>query len=212
MGVFIRNNHDGNNQCNSKTSTADRHTERYKMSGEAVKTLRGNRRGGRRNRDVRIQGDTTGLHLGNLLPGRRAGDKLILEMCSPRRLEGPSDRAKERVEYLARLDYSLRVNGRFLALVQCGRGCAVQKAELFVIPYRLNLVDAVGHADTCAAAGGLPVLRPVNAELGEDLIHGSHKLVHLLERVTWRHGDAKTLFTNSDGRVVDRLDVDIMFR
>lgn len=182
-----------------------------KVSREAGDALRGDRRGRRWDGDVRVQGDATGLHLGNLLPGLRAGHKLILEMRRPRCLEGPSDGAKEGVEYLARLDYSLHVNGRFLTFVQRGRGCAVQKTELFVVPYRLNFIDAVRHADTRAAAGGLPVLRPVNAELAEDLVHGSHKLVHLLERVARRYCDAETLFTNSDSRIIDRLHVDVVF-
>lgn len=179
----------------SRAGTPGRSIYRYTESEEASVVVAnvdlhgkwGSRRG---HGDVPAQGYTASLHLGELLFRRCPGDKLVLEVCGPGCLKGTSDGAEEGVKYFAGLCHSLRVNRRFLAFVKSGGCRAVQETKLCVIPHRLNMINAVWHANTSAATGEFPILSPVDAELAEYSVDCSYELVHLLHSVTGSHSDA----------------------
>ena len=56
-----------------------------------------------------------------------------------------------------------------------------------------------------------PISESVDTEFRKDLVYCAHEFVYLFESVTGGNCNAQAFFATSDGGVVDRLDVDVMF-
>lgn len=72
--------------------------------------------------------------------------------------------------------------------------------------------DGLGrHANTDATADGLPISDALKLELVEDRVDCVDEMVQLFSVVSGSRSDSETFFANSDGRVVDGLNVDAVF-
>lgn len=166
---------------------------------------------GRGKRDISIEWHAAaGFHQGQLLPRRQRS--VLCFIHRPRCLDRSADGSEQRFEHITRLGYRMSINHGALAVPQHMRCRAVQQPELRVRPDRVDMrfLRSVRHTDARTATKTLPVLKPVDSELREDLVDGKHELVHLLERMSGRDSDAESFLAASDGRVVDGLDVDVM--
>lgn len=94
-------------------------------------------------------------------------------------------------------------------LLKSNRGGTIRQAELLVRPDGLNR-GSVGHSDTSAAAGGLPLPNTLQAKSIENVVNRGDKVGNLLGSVTGSGSDTQALLTNRDSGIVDGLNVDLV--
>ena len=95
------------------------------------------------------------------------------------------------------------------ALTQHARRGAVQQPELRVRPDGLDGLR-VRDADAGVPAERRPVRGALDVELGEDRVDGAREARDLLDVVAGGDGEPEALFAPRDGRIVDRLHVDVV--
>lgn len=103
----------------------------------------------------------------------------------------------------------MRINDGLLTGLQYAGCGTVQQTKLFIRPDGLNRLR-VRNADARVAAELAPVRGAFDTELGEDRVDSVRETRNLLDIVTGSDGEPETLLTACDGRVVDRLHVDIV--
>lgn len=94
-----------------------------------------------------------------------------------------------------------------LAILQDHGSGSIFQAELSVGPDGRN-GSSDGHSDTGAASESLPFGSTLDAERVEDGVNGRDEVIQLGSVVAGSGRDAETFFADSDGGVVDRLNVD----
>lgn len=109
---------------------------------------------------------------------------------------------------LSNLD-SVVPDDKFGAFRKTLRSRAVFEAELDIRPNRLDL-GSLGDSDAGHAAHSSPVGGALELELLEHRIDRLDKMSDLLGGVTRSGGDTESLLSHGDGRVVDRLNVDLV--
>jgi hypothetical protein len=82
---------------------------------------------------------------------------------------------------------------------------------LLIGPDRFNVFGLTLNANSCTSTKSLPVRKTVDVEFGEHLVNSANETVHLFNGVTRGDSESESFFTTGDGRVVDGLDVDIVF-
>jgi len=89
-------------------------------------------------------------------------------------------------------------------------GCgAIFQTKLLVGPDGLRL-DFDGHSNTGSTTNSGPVCSSLQVELGEYSVDRGKEVFNLFVVVAWSWGDTEPLFASSDGREVDRLNVNVV--
>lgn len=117
--------------------------------------------------------------------------------------------AKQVVKLLASNPDCTSINNARLTRPQHLGSSAIHQTKLLVRPDRGNRLG-IGHADTSASADRLPVRGPLDVKCSEDLIDRGSETRHLIEGVTGGDSESETFLAAGDGRVVYRLDVDVV--